>query len=142
MLRNLQPNIIYLNNNTQTTEGVPAHLQRYMVYEYCKKNDIAYDFELFELETMNHLPTLDHILKDLRCNAILYSIYSLPESSAERAHIFDSAIDSGVVLYFVNEDLVVHDDADRSRVEALLGFAKHGDDAGRSPETQPRTSST
>ena len=38
------------------------HLQRYMLVDYCKKNDIKFDYELFDLEDMVHLPTLRHLV--------------------------------------------------------------------------------
>lgn len=126
-LDNAKPNIIYLNNNTASTEPIPPHLQRCMVYEYCTKHGLHYEFELFELETMSHLPTLVHVVDELRCNAILYSIYSLPEDPARREELYDLALRNQVVLTFVNEDLVVAEAQDRERVEECLAFAKYGD---------------
>lgn len=125
-IANGRANVIYLNNNTPSTVGAPVHLQRGMVLEYCKQNGLKYEFELFELESMNHMPTLMHILHEIRCNAILYSIYALPESAADRAVIYDAARAQGVNLYFVNEDLAIAGDADRARVEKFLAFAKYG----------------
>ena len=83
-------------------------------------------FELFELETMDHLPTLMHIVEELGCNVILYSIYALPEDAAQRGRIFDAARRKGVHLYFVNEDLALAGDEDRARIEDFLAFAKYG----------------
>ena len=125
-LVNGRANVIYLNNNTPSTAGAPAHLQRCMVLDYCKQHGLGYDFELFELETMDHLPTLMHIVGELGCNAILYSIYALPESAVERAAIYAAARAKGVNLYFVNEDLALASARDAERVEAFLGFAKYG----------------
>lgn len=125
-LENGRPNVIYLNNNTPSTEEVPVHLQRGMVYDYCQKHDLGYDFELFELETMHHLPTLVHVVEELNCNAILYSIYSLPEDAKHREKIYDAARDHEVYLYFVNEGLALADGRDRARIEELLAFAKYG----------------
>ena len=125
-LANDRSNIIYLNNNTSSSEGIPAHLQRYMVYDYCKNHGVPYEFELFELERMNHLPTLHHIVGELSCNAILYSIYSLPEDSEDRREVYRAARESGVLLYFVNEALVISDEAGEQQVEDFLAFAKFG----------------
>lgn len=126
-LANGRSNTIYLNNNTPSTVGAPVHLQRGMVMEYCRKNGLNFEFELFELESMDHLPTLMHIIDDLGCNVILYSIYALPESKAARDRIFAAARARGVHLYFVNEDMVLADDDDRRRIEAFLSFAKYGE---------------
>lgn len=130
-LSNGKVNVIYLNNNTSSTEGVPVHLQRYMVYDYCRKHDLPYEFELFELETMDHLPTLRHVIDGLGCNALLYSIYALPECADHRKSILDAVQRAGVQLFFANEGLVLASDEDRSRIEGLLEFAKYGDSTVR-----------
>jgi sporadic carbohydrate cluster protein (TIGR04323 family) len=125
-LKNDRANVIYLNNNTPSTVGAPVHLQRGMVMEYCRKNALAFEFELFELESMDHLPTLMHIIDELSCNVILYSIYALPESAAHRGTILDAALRKGVHLYFVNEDLALANQEDRRRIDEFLDFAKYG----------------
>ena len=119
-------NIIYLNNNTSATREVPPHLQRFMVYDYCKRYGLNYEFEMFELEGMDHLPTLVHIVGELDCNVILYSIYALPEDRNFRGAVFEQAARNQITLYFVNEDISVRDDAGRDHVEELLAFAKYG----------------
>jgi sporadic carbohydrate cluster protein (TIGR04323 family) len=129
-LDNGRTNVIYLNNNTSSTLHVPPHLQRCMVYEYCQKHGLKFEFELFELESMNHLPTLLHVVDDLRCNSILYSIYSLPAALADRRRIYDATRANGVYLYFVNENLALADDADAARIEQFLEFAKYGERPG------------
>jgi sporadic carbohydrate cluster protein (TIGR04323 family) len=125
-LANGRPNVIYLNNNTASTERVPAHLQRCMVYDYCKKHGLPYDFELFELEQMSHLPTLMHLVDELECNPILYSIYALPEAPDRRAELYAKARAKGVFLFFVNEDLALADGRDQERIEQFLGFCGYG----------------
>lgn len=120
-------NILYLHNNTPSTVGAPVHLQRYMLLDYCKRHGMEYHFELFELETMDHLPTLQHIVSELRSNVVLYSVFALPLNRRFRGEIFDAARQSGVALHFVNEDLAIEDEDDRARVEELLAFARHGD---------------
>ena len=125
-LDNGRPNVIYLHNNTPSTAGVPVHLQRCLVSEYCRKNDLSYEFELFELEHMDHLPTLQHVVEALGCNAIMYSIYSLPQDARQREKIYAAARDKGLHLYFVNEDLALADERDRERIEQFLAFAKYG----------------
>lgn len=122
---NGRSNIIYLNNNTPSTRDVPAHLQRCMVYDYCGLHDLAYDFELFELETMDHLPTLFHIIDELVCNVILYSIYSLPRDRAFRQRIYSAVLERDVSLFFVNEDVCLRGQQDIEHVEELLAFAKY-----------------
>ena len=121
--------ILYLHNNTPGTAGAPVHLQRYMLLEYCRRHAIDYHFELFELENMDHLPTLQHIVSRLASNVLLYSVFALPLARRFRDEIFAAALQNGVALHFVNEDLAVADRHDREQVEELLAFARHGDAA-------------
>jgi sporadic carbohydrate cluster protein (TIGR04323 family) len=115
-----------LNNATGSTFGVPVHLQRYMVYDYCKDRGLNYEFELFELEDMAHLPTLQHVVHELKSNVVLYSIFSLPEERAMRNKLLDAVLANGLILHFVNEDMVIANEADRREVEQMLDFAKFG----------------
>lgn len=121
---NGKPNVIYLANATPATEGAPVHLQRYMVLEYCKRNNIAYEFEYFELDAMTHLPTLRHAVEAVKSNVVLYSIYSLPPSRSFRSTILDAALANGVILHFVNENMTIKNEAERQKVERMLEFAK------------------
>lgn len=126
-LFNGKSNILYLNNATTATDGVPVHLQRYMVHDYCGKHDLNYEFEFFELEAMEHLPTLQYIVGKLACNVIAYSVYALPEDRSFRSKIIDEALRGGAVMHFVNEDLIIAGQSDKEAVEAVLRFAKFGD---------------
>lgn len=127
VLLNGKSNILYLNNSTESTSGIPVHLQRYMALDYCTRNDMNYEFEFFELEAMRHQPTLQYIVGELRCNVVAYSIFALPENREFRAKIVGTALQSGSVMHFVNEDMVVASQADLDAVEAVLRFAKYGD---------------
>lgn len=119
-------NIFYINNNTSSTYGVPVHLQRYMLYDYCQKKGLNYHFELFELEDMNHLPTLWHIIEKRKCNVIMYSIFALFEDAAERRRFLEATVNAGLMIHFVNEDLQMSSLEDVNMVERYLEFAKFG----------------
>lgn len=121
---NGKPNVLYLANATPATDGAPVHLQRYMVLEYCKRHNIPYEFEYFELDAMTHLPTLRHAVEAVKSNVVLYSIYSLPPSKSFRSTILDAAFANGVILHFVNENVTISNDAERQNVERMLEFAK------------------
>jgi len=123
---NGRSNVLYLNNATAMTDGWPVHLQRYSVYEYCNKIGLNYEFELFELEDMHYMPTLQYIMDNLKCNCVLYSVFALPEDKEFRTRILDSCLENGTVMHFTNEDMAITNEADRDRVEALLDFAKFG----------------
>ena len=102
---------------------------------YCQKRELPFEFELFELEQMEHLPTLHHIIHNLKCNVVLYSIYALPANAEFRGRILDAARDAGIVLHFANEDLSIANQADCQLVEDTLAFGKYGDqDANGSVE--------
>ena len=123
---NGRPNIHYINNNTSSTFGIPAHLQRYMILDYCRQKNLNYEFELFELEDMPHLPTLDHVIRNLKCNPILYSIFALPEDDEPRNDLLRAALRNGLIMRFVNEDLVLASDRDLVTINRYLEFAKFG----------------
>ncbi|OGT31592.1 MAG: hypothetical protein A2W28_07350 [Gammaproteobacteria bacterium RBG_16_51_14] len=120
-------NVLYIHNATTATRNVPVHLQRYMIYEYAQKYSLNYQFEYFDLEDMTHLPTLQHILKDLTCNAILYSVYCLPEERAFRTDLINTALNNNLILHFVNEDMIIANRHDADEIEKLLTFAKYGE---------------
>ncbi len=123
---NGKKNIFYVANNTASTYAIPVHLQRYMLVDYCKKNNLEFDYELFDLEDMPHLPTLRHMVEVRECNAIMYSIFALPEEEDERNQMLETAVKRGMVIHFVNEDLQLTDAEDLKTIKKYLEFAKYG----------------
>ena len=89
---NGRQNIFYVANNTAATYSIPVHLQRYMLVDYCKKKNLNFDYELFDLEDMTHLPTLRHLVKDRQANIIMYSIFALPEDENDRKWLLEIAV--------------------------------------------------
>ena len=55
-----------------------------MLVDYSKKKNLEFNYELFDLEDMMHLPTLWHLVNDRECNIIMYSIFALPEDENDR----------------------------------------------------------
>jgi sporadic carbohydrate cluster protein (TIGR04323 family) len=125
-LDNGKQTTFYINNNTPSTFGIPVHLQRYMLLDYCTKNNLNYGYELFELEDMAHLPTLQHIVGESKSNVVMYSIFALPEDAADRDTILDTAIENGLTIFFANEDLILQTRDDLRVVNQYLEFAKYG----------------
>ncbi len=105
---------------------MPVHLQRYMLLDYCKSKNLNYEFELFELEDMAHLPTLNYIVNTLKSNVVTYSIFSLPEDEADRNKLLDQAVQNGLIIHFVNEDIVLKTPEDLEMTKNYLRFAKYG----------------
>jgi sporadic carbohydrate cluster protein (TIGR04323 family) len=137
---NGKKNIFYVANNTSSTYGIPVHLQRYMLVDYCKKNDIKFDYELFDLEDMVHLPTLRHLVEQRDCNIVMYSIFALPEEEAFRNELLETAVKRGSVIHFVNEDLQLTSADTLKTVRRYLEFSKYG--KSRLPIGLPLTASS
>jgi dTDP-4-dehydrorhamnose reductase len=123
---NGKQNTFYINNNTPSTFGVPVHLQRYMLNDYCAKNNLNYGYELFELADMAHLPTLQHIVGESKTNVVMYSIFALPEAAADRNTLLETAIENRLTIFFVNEDLILQSRDDLRVINQYLDFAKYG----------------
>ena len=133
-------NIFYVANNSSSTYGIPVHLQRYMLVDYCGKKDIKFDYELFDLEDMVHLPTLWHLVSQRECNIIMYSLFALPEDDDDRNRMLDTAVKRGNIIHFVNEDLQLTNADDLKLIRKYLEFAKYG--KSRLPIGLPLTSSS
>jgi sporadic carbohydrate cluster protein (TIGR04323 family) len=123
---NGKPNIFYVANNTASTYGIPVHLQRYMLVDYSKKKNLEFNYELFDLEDMMHLPTLWHLVNDRECNIIMYSIFALPEDEEDRNRMLETAVKRGGVIHFVNEDLQLANAEDLKEIKKYLEFSKYG----------------
>jgi sporadic carbohydrate cluster protein (TIGR04323 family) len=123
---NGKPNIFYVANNTASTYGIPVHLQRYMLVDYSKKKSLEFNYELFDLEDMMHLPTLWHLVQDRECNVIMYSIFALPEDEDDRNRMLETAVKRGGVIHFVNEDLQLTNADDLKEIKKYLEFSKYG----------------
>jgi sporadic carbohydrate cluster protein (TIGR04323 family) len=123
---NGKPNIFYVANNTASTYGIPVHLQRYMLMDYSKKKNLEFNYELFDLEDMMHLPTLSYLVKDRECNIIMYSIFALPEDENDRNQLLETAVKRGMIIHFVNEDLQLTDADDLKEIKNYLEFSKYG----------------
>ena len=119
-------NIFYVANNTASTYGIPVHLQRYMLVDYCNKKKLEFDYELFDLEDMTHLPTLKYLVTQRECNIVMYSIFALPEDEAYRNELLKKAVERGCIIHFVNEDLQLANAEDLKTIKKYLEFAKYG----------------
>ena len=116
--------ISYVNNNTRIANGIPIHLQRLMMRDYCAAHDINPTYEQLEIEVMPHLPTLLKILEqDRPADVLLYSVYALPDAPADRQVVLDQAVSNGITLHFANEDRRVTSVADAAAIEQILTFA-------------------
>ena len=124
--QNGKQHIFYVANNTSATFCIPVHLQRYMLYDYIGKKGLSCDYELFDLEDMLHCPTLLHLVEDRNANVVMYSIFALPETEAERNHILETALKRGNIIHFVNEDLQLANADDLATIKRYLAFSRYG----------------
>ena len=116
----------YVNNSTLVSSGIPIVLQRLMMGDYMKDKGLSYTYQQLENEAFPYLPTLKNIVKiDKPNDAILYSIYSLPDRADFRKAIYQYAIDNKVTLHFANEDMRLRNQEDADWVEANIAFAKN-----------------
>jgi sporadic carbohydrate cluster protein (TIGR04323 family) len=137
---NGKPNVFYVANSTASTYGIPVHLQRYMLVDYCKKKNLEFDYELFDLEDMTHLPTLRYLIENRVCNIVMYSIFALPEEESYRNELLETAVKRGSVIHFVNEDLQLTGADDLKTTKKYLEFSKYG--KSRLPIGLPLTASS
>ena len=87
---------------------------------------MSYGYELFELEDMPHMPTLSHLVKNAKTNAVIYSIFALPEDKSDRDLLLRSVLDNGNTMHFVNEGLVLQTEEDLQTINRYLDFSKYG----------------
>jgi len=123
---NGRPTVLYLHNATPATAGAPVHLQRLMLADYAQRHGLVTRFEFFELDALGHLPTLEHIGRDLGANVVLYSVFALPEDGARRDALLDAFLARGATMHFVNEGLQLAGPGDRAALDALCAFARYG----------------
>ena len=116
--------ISYAGNATAYTHGIPIHLQRLLIQQYCADRGLEVRFEQLEIEVMPHLPILLHLVDVTRPEVIvLFSIYALPADAALRAPILDAALAHRVTLCFANEAEERAGPGDRDRLERILRFS-------------------
>ncbi len=116
--------ISYVNNNTRIASGIPIHLQRLMMRNYCETHGLQPTYEQLEIEVMPHLPTLLKILEqDRPADVLLYSVYALPDGADDRKELLELALQQDVTLHFANEDRRVSNQAEADLVERILTFA-------------------
>lgn len=88
---------------------------------------MASHLELFDLEDMSHVPTLQHIVYERDSNCVMYSIFALPEDKKIRDNMLETALERGNILHFVNEDLALACEDDLREVKKYLEFSKYGE---------------
>jgi sporadic carbohydrate cluster protein (TIGR04323 family) len=84
-----------------------------------------FDYELFDLEDMTHLPTLRYLIEKRVCNIVMYSIFALPEEESYRNELLATAVQRGSVIHFVNEDLQLTNADDLKTIKKYLEFSKY-----------------
>ena len=126
LFHNGKQNMFYVANNTSATYSIPVHLQRYMLKEYSARHDLVSHLELFDLEDMSHVPTLQHMIYKRNVNTVMYSIFALPEDEKIRNNMLDIALERGNIIHFVNEDLAITTEEDLREVKTYLEFSKYG----------------
>lgn len=98
-------------------------MQRGIINDYCKNNNIKINDYQFENEFLDWYPALEQFITGYNVDAIvLCSIYSLPEDISSRKKILQTAVDNNVELHFANELCTVREQKDINHIEKILEY--------------------
>lgn len=113
----------YLGNNTEYDKGIPPHLQRMVMDEYCRLRQITINYAQSENEYLSWMPVLEHTIKSKVPGIVMNSIYSLPDHIPTRQRLMKLALDLGVEMHFANEYLVLRSPKEFDLIERYRQFA-------------------
>jgi len=109
--------------NSNYTKNIPLPMQRSLIDEYCKKNQINYTDSQFDNEYLDWCPALQHFIKQKPYGIVMLSIFALPDKKKWRENILNLAIENNVELHFANEYLVLRNREDLKLIEEYLNFS-------------------
>ena len=91
---------------SRTSSMSPTIRRRPMAFRYtcsatcwsiiARRTNLKFDYELFDLEDMVHLPTLRHLVEQREYDIVMYSIFALPEDEAYRKELLETAVKRGI----------------------------------------------
>ena len=115
--------VMYTGNNTDYDRGIPQLLQRMAMDKYCRERDIGINCVQFENEHLTWMPILEKLIQDGVPGIVIGSIYSLPDDDDRRREILELALETKTEMHFVNEYLVLQNQADLNLIETYRTFA-------------------
>jgi sporadic carbohydrate cluster protein (TIGR04323 family) len=115
--------ISYAGWNSEFSNPIPLPMQRGIINDYCKKNDIKINDYQFENEFLDWLPGLEKYITGYGVEGIvLCSIYCLPDDPFRRQSLLQLAVEHNVELHFANEVCSVRDLDDVKHIQRIFKF--------------------
>jgi sporadic carbohydrate cluster protein (TIGR04323 family) len=102
-------------------ERVPQHVQNLVIRDYCERNKLHFLLSASEYAmTGSHL-IFEQLLDELTeiDGIIAYSLFQLPEDSAQRQRIYDKILNLQKSIYFAVEGLKASTWQECERIEVL-----------------------
>ena len=102
-------------------ERVAQHVQNIIISKYAERQNLHYLLSATEYSMPNCFMILEQLLGDLAQleGLICYSLFMLPEQSAQREEIYLAVIEADASMHFAVEGLVLQSEQDIERLEAL-----------------------
>lgn len=115
--------ISYDSWSSRYSKHIPLLMQRNLIEEYCKKDNITIYESQFESEYLDWCPGLQHYIRQKPYGIVLMSIFSLPDKKEWRDVILNLALECGVELHFANEYLILRNQDDLKLIQNYLEFS-------------------
>lgn len=104
---------------------VPQHIQNLVIRDYAARRKLHYLLSATEYAMAGCYLVLEQVLAELPAldGVILYSMFMLPPSPAERGAVYGRVLAAGGSLHAAVEGFVMANDADAERWETVLSTA-------------------
>lgn len=102
-------------------ERVPQHVQNLVIRDYCERNSLQFLLSATEYAMPCCHLILEQVLSELPgiSGLVAYSLFQLPEDSAQRKVIYEQTLNQKKVLHFAVEGLHASTQLECERIEAL-----------------------
>lgn len=117
--------VSYAAWNSKFSEHLPLPMQRAIIDEYCKNNNIYLNDYQSENEYLDWCPGLISMIEEKPDIIVMTSIYALPDNPNYRNSILQLALNKQVRLHFANELLILENEEDLNQINTYLNFSKN-----------------
>jgi len=109
----------YISSRKINNSRIPQHIQNLVVRDYAIKNNLDFKLSATEFAMPDCFLVLDGTLKTIESldGIILYSLFMLPKTMAERQKIYDQVLRAGAVICAAVEDYKISNEHDVVQVE-------------------------
>ena len=107
-------------------ERVPQHVQNLVIRDYCTKQGFQYLLSATEYAMANSHLILQQVLDELPKldGIIFYSLFLLPEDTAERNRVIKIILKKEKTIYFAVEGLSISNIPEYERIETIWQVKK------------------